>query len=184
MGEGTPRRCSPHVPTSASSASIATPDALAAATARITSTPGTDHRFRVLRARFDDGLATLLAAGTDAPVVGVLFDLGVSSPQFDRPERGFSYRADAPLDMRMDPAQPWSAADLVADADEAELAADPAHLRRRAVRRAHRTSDRRGTPGDDDRPSWPRWCATPSPRRPAVGAAIRRSARSRRCASR
>jgi 16S rRNA (cytosine1402-N4)-methyltransferase len=98
------------------------PDALAAATARIASTPGADDRFSVLRARFDDGLATLLAGGTETPVVGVLFDLGVSSPQFDRPERGFSYRADAPLDMRMDPAQPERAADLVAEADEAELA--------------------------------------------------------------
>jgi 16S rRNA (cytosine1402-N4)-methyltransferase len=51
-----------------------------------------------------------------------LFDLGVSSPQFDRPERGFSYRGEGPLDMRMDPQGPVSAADLVNGAEEAELA--------------------------------------------------------------
>ena len=44
------------------------------------------------------------------PVSAVLFDLGVSSPQLDRPERGFSYRADGPLDMRMDRTQALTAA--------------------------------------------------------------------------
>ena len=54
---------------------------------------------------------------------GALFDLGVSSPQLDRPERGFSYRGDGPLDMRMDPRRPVSAADVVNGAAEAELGA-------------------------------------------------------------
>ncbi len=55
-------------------------------------------------------------------VSGVLFDLGVSSPQVDRPERGFSYRYEGPLDMRMDPGQPWSAADVVNGYPEGDLA--------------------------------------------------------------
>jgi len=51
----------------------------------------------------------------------ILFDLGVSSMQLDRPERGFSYAADAPLDMRMDPSAEHSARELVNDASERDL---------------------------------------------------------------
>ena len=54
-------------------------------------------------------------------VDGVLLDLGVSSPQIDDPARGFSLRADGPLDMRMDPTRGESAADFIARADVREL---------------------------------------------------------------
>ncbi len=56
------------------------------------------------------------------PLVGVLADLGVSSPQLDRPERGFSFRADGPLDMRMNPAAGETAAELLDRLEESELA--------------------------------------------------------------
>lgn len=55
-------------------------------------------------------------------VAGILFDLGVSSPQLDLPERGFSYQVEAPLDMRMDPANPVTAFRLVNMKSEAEIA--------------------------------------------------------------
>jgi len=83
------------------------PDALAAAAGRLA--PFGD-RVRLVHARFDDELATL---GGGEAIVFVLFDLGVSSPQFDRPERGFSYRHAGPLDMRMDPTTGLTAADVI-----------------------------------------------------------------------
>jgi len=74
---------------------------------------------RFLRADFADVFERLADNGVRANAI--LFDLGVSSMQLDRPERGFSYASDAPLDMRMDPSAEHSARDLVNGASEREL---------------------------------------------------------------
>jgi 16S rRNA (cytosine1402-N4)-methyltransferase len=75
----------------------------------------------VLRhARFDH-LDTVMTDLQDPPVTGVLFDLGVSSPQLDWADRGFSYRSEGPLDMRMDREDAWSASDIVNGYSEIEL---------------------------------------------------------------
>jgi 16S rRNA (cytosine1402-N4)-methyltransferase len=95
------------------------PDALAAAATRLA--PFGD-RARTARARFDALAAVVAAEIPGQPVVGCLFDLGVSSPQLDRAERGFSYRLDAPLDMRMDPSADVTAAGIVNEAAERDLA--------------------------------------------------------------
>jgi 16S rRNA (cytosine1402-N4)-methyltransferase len=77
-------------------------------------------RLRLIEGRFGD-MAELLSAEGVAEVDGVALDLGVSSMQFDQADRGFSFRASGPLDMRMEK-NGVSAADLVNEADEAELA--------------------------------------------------------------
>jgi len=79
------------------------------------------NRARVVRGGFDD-IATIVANEGEGNVMGVLFDLGVSSPQLDRASRGFSYMADAPLDMRMDIRQELTAATVVNEYDADALA--------------------------------------------------------------
>ena len=93
-------------------------------------------RFIAVHSRFDHLQTAMSTADITRPVPrafsgqldhpmtglsGALFDLGVSSPQLDRAERGFSYRNDAALDMRMDTTQAWSAADVVNGSSESEL---------------------------------------------------------------
>lgn len=92
------------------------PDALAHAAAW-----AGDPRVLLRRANFAE-LPEVLEAEGLGPVTGVLLDLGVSSHQVDEGERGFSFLRDGPLDMRMDPEGPVTAADLVNTLDEAELA--------------------------------------------------------------
>lgn len=81
----------------------------------------TDPRFAIEHARFSGLGAVLDAHGIDC-VDGVLFDLGVSSPQLDDPARGFSFRASGPLDMRMDPTRGIPARQWLLEASEDEIA--------------------------------------------------------------
>ena len=91
-------------------------NAIEAATARLKEFPG----FHALHGNFHDGKRLLREAG--APQLdGVLLDLGVSSPQLDVGERGFSYHEDAPLDMRMDTTQGMTAAELLNTLPEKEI---------------------------------------------------------------
>ena len=92
------------------------PDAIAVAEARF----GDDPRVSIFRGSFIE--LTRWHDVAEAPLDGVLFDLGVSSPQLDVAERGFSFGKDGPLDMRMDPDADESAAQWIARADEAAIA--------------------------------------------------------------
>jgi 16S rRNA (cytosine1402-N4)-methyltransferase len=78
-------------------------------------------RFRAFQANFR-AIADVLRQANEREPSGILVDLGVSSLQFDSPERGFSFRFDAPLDMRMNPASGITAADLLQQLPESEIA--------------------------------------------------------------
>ncbi len=90
--------------------------AILAATERLRNYPG----FMAMQGNFHDAKKLLDEAGAEK-LDGVLLDLGVSSPQLDVAERGFSYHEEAPLDMRMDRGQGMTAAELLNSADEKEL---------------------------------------------------------------
>ncbi len=97
-----------------------------AVTAAISALAPYGGRARVVQGGFERLAAIVgdvlpLQENSEGEIVGVLFDLGVSSPQLDRPERGFSYRMNAPLDMRMDSGQALTAAQVVNEYTEGEL---------------------------------------------------------------
>ena len=79
------------------------------------------ERFRAVQSNFRN-IETVLREAGESDASGILVDLGVSSLQFDSPERGFSFRFDAPLDMRMDPETGDTAADLLQQLPETEIA--------------------------------------------------------------
>jgi 16S rRNA (cytosine1402-N4)-methyltransferase len=83
---------------------------------------GGDRRFEFVRGSFGELASHVARRGMVGRVSGVLLDLGVSSPQLDQAERGFSFMQDGPLDMRMDPDSGISAAQWLAEADEKEIA--------------------------------------------------------------
>jgi 16S rRNA (cytosine1402-N4)-methyltransferase len=95
------------------------PEAVGFARARFADEP----RLHVEHGSFADLRAFAERNGIAGRVDGLLLDLGVSSPQLDDPSRGFSFQADGPLDMRMDPGSGESAADWLARASEREIAA-------------------------------------------------------------
>ena len=104
---------------------------------------GEDPRFRMVAGRFDCLDRVVPESGRE--LNGLLLDLGVSSPQLEDPDRGFSFRNDGPLDMRMDPSQGESAAEWLARAPEKEIADVLYHYgeERRSRQIARRICERR-----------------------------------------
>tara|TARA_A200000159_G_scaffold137885_3_gene138464 strand:- start:29657 stop:30592 length:936 start_codon:yes stop_codon:yes gene_type:complete len=80
-----------------------------------------DSRFEIVHSAFGDMADVIEQMGLTQQIDGVLMDLGVSSPQLDDAERGFSFLRDGPLDMRMDTSRGMSAADWLNSADEQDI---------------------------------------------------------------
>ncbi len=93
------------------------PQAIAEADASLVADP----RFELIKDEIAELKNIAVARNLQGRVDGLLLDLGVSSPQLDEAERGFSFRADGPLDMRMDPSQGVSAAEWLATVEQKEL---------------------------------------------------------------
>ena len=139
---------------------------------------------RFIRSGYAEALELLAREGVRADIV--YFDLGMSSMQVDTRERGFSYSYEAPLDMRMDPAQELSAREIVARVGRAPPGARAARLRRGAPRARDRPRDRAPPRAGADRRPRSSWSTRSAPRclrRRASPAAIPPSAPSRRCGS-
>lgn len=94
------------------------PDAIGVAHSRFADEP----RFTIVHESFARLVDEAAALGVEGGVDGVLLDLGVSSPQLDDPERGFSFQSDGPLDMRMDTTRGESAEQWLAHAEEGDIA--------------------------------------------------------------
>ena len=143
-----------------------------------------DLRTRFVRGNFALALRNLVATGVRADAI--LLDLGISSMQIDQAERGFAYATDAPLDMRMDPSDPRTAADLVNELRRARrwrgssTATARSGTRRRSPAPSSAAARRSRSPAPA---TWWRPCGARSRRRPSSARATRPSASSRPCAS-
>ena len=143
-------------------------DALAAATERL----GAAGNFTAVKGNFHDVKALLAERGVEK-IDGMMIDLGVSSHQLDTAERGFSYHADAPLDMRMDQDQPLTAREIVNTWSAAEI-----------TRILRDYSEEKWAARIAQIIWWRAW-TRPSPKRCACRTtATARAARFKRCASR
>ena len=182
-GPGTPGRCWPPIPASTLVGLDTDADAIAES-GRLLAPYG--DRVTLAHAVYDQ-IADVLARPGVARVQGVLFDLGVSSPQLDEPGRGFAYSYDAPLDMRMDQSRAAHRGGGAQHLPGGPARPGAAGVRRGEVRAPDRGGGRAGPvrgPADVHRPAerdHPRLDPRPGP--PHRGTS-RPSGPSRRCGSR